>query len=67
MYTILIGRTWHGSGRNNSKLRPRRGLGLHFVPSNVRFTKDAIKSKLWKSYLVDAELSQEDFPITWQP
>jgi Phytanoyl-CoA dioxygenase (PhyH) len=72
--SIHDGRTWHGSGRNNSCNRPRRGLGIHFVPANVRFTPDATKSRLWKHYVEGAisnddvskvELSDEDFPITW--
>lgn len=68
--SIHNGRTWHGSKKNGSKNRPRRGLGLHFVPANVRFTEDALKSRLWKPYVVDAEnvadvmLPHEDFPVT---
>lgn len=72
--SIHNGRTWHGSGKNCSRTRPRRGLGLHFVPANVRFTADAIMSRLWRPYindrnenLGDVQLSHEDFPITWQP
>jgi hypothetical protein len=70
--SIHNGRTWHGSGRNQTLDRSRRGLGLHFVPSNVRFTKDASKSRLWRPYLIGREeypeaieLSEEDFPIAW--
>lgn len=51
--SVHHGRTWHGSGKNKSKDLPRRGLGLHFVPAEVRFTKDARKSKLWRSYVPD--------------
>jgi ectoine hydroxylase-related dioxygenase (phytanoyl-CoA dioxygenase family) len=71
--SIHDGLTWHGSGRNQSRKRPRRGLGLHFVPANVHFTDQAIHSSLWKSYVMDAEdpaaveLPAEDFPISWQP
>lgn len=72
--SIHDGRTWHGSGPNRSKSRPRRGLGLHFVPANVRFIADAAKSRLWKSYLDnesvephEIELPEDDFPITWLP
>jgi ectoine hydroxylase-related dioxygenase (phytanoyl-CoA dioxygenase family) len=71
--SIHDGLTWHGSGRNQSRKRPRRGLGLHFVPAHVRFTDQAIYSSLWKPYVVDAddpaavELPAEDFPISWQP
>ena len=71
--SIHDGRTWHGSGKNNSQRRPRRGLGLHFVPAQVRFTAEAANSKIWKAYVHGvedadaAELPCEDFPITWQP
>ena len=73
--SIHNGRTWHGSGKNQSTWRPRRGLGLHFVPANVRFTHEAAKSKLWKKYVEDhhleaaetVEVPEEDFPIRWQP
>mmetsp|Transcript_865 Transcript_865/g.2094 ORF Transcript_865/g.2094 Transcript_865/m.2094 type:complete len:330 (-) Transcript_865:1624-2613(-) len=68
--SIHHGKIWHGSARNSSKEKPRRGLGLHFVPANVRFTSEASKSRLWKSYVegVDdpssVELSEEDFPVS---
>jgi len=75
--SIHNGRTWHGSGKNASPSRPRRGLGLHFVPANVRFTPDARHSSLWRPYVQDVlaqngdvskmELPLQDFPITWQP
>lgn len=75
--SIHNGRTWHGSGKNNSKFRPRRGLGLHFVPANVRFTADAFHSRLWRPYVEGVlskggdpstvELPLQDFPIVWQP
>lgn len=74
--SIHNGRTWHGSGKNGSKSRPRRGLGLHFVPANVRFTADAYHSNLWRPYVKDVlacgtvspiEPPLEDFPITWIP
>lgn len=67
--TIHDGRTWHGSGKNASDTRPRRGLGLHFVPANVKFTSDARHSKLWRPYweMGADELPEDDFPITWQP
>jgi len=75
--SIHNGRTWHGSGKNNSQTRPRRGLGLHFVPAEVRFTAEAYHSRLWRPYVEDVlargddpstvELPLEDFPITWQP
>jgi hypothetical protein len=49
------------------------GLGLHFVPGHVRFTTEARKSKLWRSYipgdeieLNEMELPEEDFPLVWK-
>lgn len=68
--SIHHGKTWHGSGKNRSKSKPRRGLGMHFVPANVRFTAEASHSKLWKTYIANAddpstvELPSEDFPLT---
>ena len=34
---IHNGRLWHGSDRNASPNRPRRGLGIHFCPAEARF------------------------------
>jgi phytanoyl-CoA hydroxylase len=71
--SIHHGRTWHGSGKNTSTIRPRRGLGIHFVPAEVRFTSDARKSRLWRSFVIGVEdpshmdLPDDDFPVTWQP
>jgi Phytanoyl-CoA dioxygenase (PhyH) len=70
--SVHNGRTWHGSGRNESETRPRRGVGLHFVPSHSRFTAQAAKSSLWRQYITDCdgkpesiELPEDDFPIVW--
>ena len=72
--SIHNGKTWHGSSKNNSKKKPRRGLGLHFVPANVRFTSEASKSRLWRSYVENidhpaalVELPEDDFPLVWVP
>lgn len=71
--SIHDGRTWHGSSQNKSKDRPRRGLGLHFVPAQVHFTAEAAKSRLWGRYVQDqedatlVELPEDDFPVTWKP
>ena len=80
--SIHDGRTWHGSGGNCSDCKPRRGLGLHFVPAEVKFTEEAVKSRLWGRYLhvnddeqnpslltaaCDIELPEKDFPIVWRP
>jgi len=68
--SIHHGKIWHGSAKNCSRDKPRRGLGLHFVPANVKFTSEAAKSSLWRSYVTDVEdpstveLSEEDFPIS---
>ncbi|KAL3788371.1 hypothetical protein HJC23_009177 [Cyclotella cryptica] len=75
--SIHNGKTWHGSGRNCSTNRPRRGIGLHFILGNARFTNDARKSKLWSRYIPDIEsidnvdlsrmeLPEEDFPMVWK-
>ena len=60
------GRTWHGSGSNMSKKRPRRGLGIHFVPSNVKF-KDAPLGNMWRKFrdASDMDFSKE-FPVTFK-
>ena len=68
--SIHNGRTWHGSGKNQSRNRPRRGLGLHFVPGHVKFTQDARKSRLWRQYVEngtdnDMSVPDNDFPLTW--
>jgi ectoine hydroxylase-related dioxygenase (phytanoyl-CoA dioxygenase family) len=69
--SIHHGKIWHGSGKNNSATRPRRGLGMHFVPANVKFTKEAANSSLWKSHVAqfddpaNVELSEEDFPLSY--
>jgi ectoine hydroxylase-related dioxygenase (phytanoyl-CoA dioxygenase family) len=69
--SIHHGKIWHGSGRNNSATRPRRGLGMHFVPANVKFTNEAANSSIWKSYVSTCEdpstveLSEEDFPLSY--
>jgi ectoine hydroxylase-related dioxygenase (phytanoyl-CoA dioxygenase family) len=68
--SIHHGKIWHGSGKNCSISRPRRGLGMHFVPAIVRFTKEAANSRLWKPFVADVEdpslveLSEEDFPVS---
>lgn len=51
--SIHDGRTWHGSGRNESRCRPRRGLGLHFIPANSQLTPEAAHSRLWRRYVED--------------
>jgi ectoine hydroxylase-related dioxygenase (phytanoyl-CoA dioxygenase family) len=81
--SVHHGRTWHGSGRNASGMRPRRGYGMHYVPVEVRFTADARFSSLWKKYVppndddggaagdggifANVELPEEDFPLAYAP
>jgi len=72
--SIHNGNTWHGSGKNTSS-KPRRGLGLHYVPAQVKFTEEACFISLWRRYLIhDAEdethknasdviLNKDDFPV----
>ena len=68
--SIHHGKIWHGSAKNSSRNKPRRGLGLHFVPASVRFTSEASKSRLWKHYVAGVddpstvELCEEDFPLS---
>ena len=73
--SIHDGRTWHGSGGNKSD-RPRRGIGLHFVPVDVKWTESAMNSKLWRRYVQDAvengedvgsiEIDECDFPVVYR-
>jgi ectoine hydroxylase-related dioxygenase (phytanoyl-CoA dioxygenase family) len=75
-FLIADGRTWHGSSANMSDM-PRRGIGLHFVPVNVKWRTDAMKSSLWRKYVEgviesggevnEIELNHETFPVTWTP
>eukprot|EP00928_Gymnodinium_smaydae_P007220 TRINITY_DN12601_c0_g1_i3.p1 TRINITY_DN12601_c0_g1~~TRINITY_DN12601_c0_g1_i3.p1 ORF type:complete len:430 (+),score=95.65 TRINITY_DN12601_c0_g1_i3:43-1332(+) len=62
---IHHGCCWHGSASNLSPSRPRRGIGIHFVPGSARFTEAARKSKLWSPYIdVDGLLPNELlFPV----
>tara|TARA_B110000208_G_scaffold9178_1_gene11780 strand:- start:2031 stop:3116 length:1086 start_codon:yes stop_codon:yes gene_type:complete len=43
---IHNGRTWHGSGRNESQTKPRRGLGIHFVPADAVFRDKSSRKTL---------------------
>ena len=49
--SIHHGKLWHGSPKNTSTFKPRRGIGLHFVPADVKFTLEARHSKLWSKYV----------------
>jgi len=67
--SIHNGLTWHGSESNRSSVRPRRGVGIHYVPCNVKFTVDAVKSKLWSSYYNELnenmDMDSSLFPIVY--
>jgi len=71
--SVHNGLIWHGSKRNNSKTKPRRGIGIHFIPGNANFNQGAFKSTLWKRYCQDQEgnlktaLSPDLFPLTGLP
>ena len=67
---IHNGRLWHGSGANQTS-KPRRGLGIHFVPADAQL-RQPTGSTLAHSLrpAEDAEstaLSAALFPITWTP
>merc|ERR1711862_253090 len=77
-FVVHNGLTWHGSDRNKSTCNnnTRKGIGLHFVPANVKFTKDAVKSKLWRKYVsnMDTNMVEQQnnvlldchFPVTYK-
>jgi ectoine hydroxylase-related dioxygenase (phytanoyl-CoA dioxygenase family) len=68
---IHNGRLWHGSGQNESPNRPRRGLGIHFVPADAQFTHamgSTLAHKLRPPEQVNGTVMSEAlFPITWRP
>jgi hypothetical protein len=68
---IHNGRTWHGSGPNDSATRSRRGVGLHFVPAECDSFKAGVAvGPLWRKYVPQdgsLRLPDADFPVTWQP
>ncbi len=63
---IHNGRTGHGSGSNRSKRLPRRGLGIHFVPSNAVF-KEGELGKMWRAHRQEGsnKMPDDEFPSTW--
>ena len=68
---IHNGRTWHGSQANSSKIRPRRGIGIHFVPSNAVFRENVI-GKMWlkdakeASQKISKYLPDDKYPVTFK-
>lgn len=67
---IHNGRLWHGSGKNASANRPRRGLGIHYVPAEARFRDASANTTLaHRDRAPDGsnELPTKSFPIVWAP
>lgn len=68
---IHNGRLWHGSGKNASANRPRRGLGIHFVPADARFRDAeggyATQAHRFRDPAGGNRLPPECFPVTWAP
>jgi ectoine hydroxylase-related dioxygenase (phytanoyl-CoA dioxygenase family) len=74
---IHNGRLWHGSGRNSSRTKPRRGLGVHFVPADAVFRDVSSRATLaarqafgnggGAATSASAALDDALFPVTWRP
>jgi hypothetical protein len=68
--SVHDGRTWHGSGPNESRDRPRRGLGIHFVPADAQWKRveDGGRpiGRLWRRYVREGsrELPEDALPVT---
>ena len=65
--SIHDGRTWHGSGPNESASSPRRGVGIHFVPAEAKFKPTV--GKLWVPLKADGSdaLPDDLLPVVWAP
>ena len=65
--SIHDGRTWHGSGANESASSPRRGVGIHFVPAEAKFKPTV--GKLWVPLKADGSdaLPDDLLPVVWAP
>ena len=64
------GRTWHGSGANNSA-NPRRSLVLHAMQSEVEYVPQKFNQGIGPVYsrykrLGDNQLDENYFPILWR-
>jgi ectoine hydroxylase-related dioxygenase (phytanoyl-CoA dioxygenase family) len=64
---IHNGRTWHGSGPNATD-RPRRGLGIHFVPASATFRPGVLPTQMWLKHKTEGSdvLPEDELPITWR-
>eukprot|EP00966_Prymnesium_polylepis_P263354 6083190-Prymnesium_polylepis.1 len=69
---IHNGRLWHGSDRNASATKPRRGLGVHFVPADAEFRDPEGKTLAHSIHrdaaggATSAALPQALFPVTYR-
>jgi hypothetical protein len=72
--SIHDGRSLEKGSKENQTDQPRRGTGLPFIPVDVKWTEDAMKSRLWKMYVEnDADggdlesvvFDESDFPIVY--
>eukprot|EP01091_Cochliopodium_minus_P003475 TRINITY_DN1337_c0_g1_i1.p1 TRINITY_DN1337_c0_g1~~TRINITY_DN1337_c0_g1_i1.p1 ORF type:complete len:298 (-),score=70.49 TRINITY_DN1337_c0_g1_i1:1057-1950(-) len=66
--SIHNGKTWHGSGFNTSD-NPRRGMGIHFIPANAKFSTTKKIGRLWMQYKNEDsnDLPDDYMPIVWSP
>jgi len=76
---IHNGRLWHGSDRNASPTKPRRGVGIHFVPADAVLREAegrTLAHRLNRACLDEAgshvapspnELHPALFPVTYRP
>lgn len=61
---------WHGSGRNTTKDRPRRALGVHVLRRDVSFRTEPAPDYIYGRYTLAegaTEVSEQFFPVTWAP
>lgn len=63
--SIHDGRTFHGSGANETR-RPRRGLGIHFIPADAKFRPESRKTFASRFKVKGSlDLPNEHFPLTY--
>ena len=68
--SIHHGMTWHGSGPNRSQSRPRRGIGIHFIPAHAKFASTGSQlGRLWRPFQQEGtdELLDQFFPVMCRP
>ena len=70
---IHDGRLWHGSGPNLSEIKPRRGLGIHFIPADAKLREASGSTLAHTLRFVEDGMQPSvglcgiQFPITWSP